>query len=149
MNMKDIVARGVAAHAEIDAALADARLAAMADPADESACLIALQRARKASRALEGVHEDGVAAGMVPRALAAKMIIHRARGVTGLINAAAKLANLLPEVAADDVVDAIAAAGLASAELHAEDTRIAQANNVDTGALQTVAGIVMPMSGGR
>lgn len=148
MDKSEIVARGVAAHAAIDEALNDARTAALKSPYDKSTAVSSLARATQASKALEAVHEDGVAAGMVPKALAAKKIIHQARMVTALINKAIGLAQILADGHASSVVDAISEAGLASAELHVEDTKIAQANGVDTGTLQSVAGVMMPMGGG-
>lgn len=103
--MEKIVAAGVKAQADIDAHLT---------------------KAYKAALKLAKVTEDGVAAGMVPKAIAAKLIIAEARALPGLIAKAAAVA----------------------AELHAKQTKICQDNGVDTPTPDSVGGVMVPMGGG-
>lgn len=104
--MEKIVAAGVKAQAEID---------------------MHLTKAYKAALRLAKITEDGVAAGMVPKAIAAKTIIAEARELPGLIAGAAS----------------------AAAKLHAKQTIICQDNGVDTPAPASVGGISIQGGGGR
>ena len=103
--MEKIVAAGVKAQSEID---------------------MHLTKAYKAALRLAKVTEDGVAAGMVPKAIAAKLIIAEARELPGLI----------------------ANAAVAAAKLHTKQTIICQENGVDTPRPDSVGGVMVPMGGG-
>lgn len=88
---------------------------------------VALTEAYNAAMRLAEVTERGVELGMVTKAISAKMIIADARSVPGQIAAIAAFA----------------------ARLHAEQTKICQANGCDTPAPSSVGGIVVMGGGGR
>lgn len=105
-SMEEIVAAGVKSQAAIDKHLT-----------------AAYKEALKCAK----ITEEGVAAGMVPKAIAAKTIIADARSIPGQI----------------------AMVAAAAARLHAEQTRICQLNGVDTPAPSSVGGVeISPMGGG-
>ena len=86
-----------------------------------------LTAAYKAALKLSKVTERGVELGMVTKAIAAKTIIADARSLPGQIAEVAALA----------------------ARLHAEQTRICQANDCDTPSPDTAGGVVILGGGGR
>lgn len=89
-----------------------------------------LTKALEAAAINTSVTCDGVAAGMVNSPLKAKLLIAKARSLEG----------------------AIAYAAVLAAELHIDQTKICKDNNVDTGTLASVGGVVLPpqpLSGGR
>lgn len=104
MEMKDIVTADAKAHKELDTALTSAR---------------------KASLKIEELVEEGVKANMV-KALEAKLRIHQARQITGMI----------------------ADVGAASAQMHIDHTAVAVKNKVDAGGLTDVAGVTLPIARG-
>jgi hypothetical protein len=104
--MEKIVAAGVKAQSEID---------------------YHLTKAYKAALRLVKVTEDGVGAGMVPKAISAKLIIAEARELPGLI----------------------AGAAASAAKLHAKQTIICQENGVDTPTPANVGGVTIQGGGGR
>lgn len=86
-----------------------------------------LTAAYKEAVKLSKITEEGVSLGMVPKAIAAKTIIADARSLPGRVAETAAFA----------------------ARLHAEQTRICQANGVDTPAPASVGGIGILGGGDR
>lgn len=88
---------------------------------------VALTEAYNAAMRLVEVTEVGLQLGMMTKAIAAKTILADARTIPGQI----------------------AAVAAAAARLHAEQTKICQANGCDTPAPASVGGVVIsPMGGG-
>lgn len=86
----------------------------------------ALTEAYNAAMRLIEVTERGLELGMVTKAIAAKTILADARTIPGQI----------------------AAVAASAARLHAEQTKVCQANGCDVPTPKSVGGVVMPMGGG-